>query len=70
MSCNDKLKYILNEIRVLTGLETVIICDDRYNIRFITDKKRSRVINLNSINSISDLVMYSRLASLDLTKPI
>ena len=69
MAFKDKLKFILNEIKVLTGLETEIICDDRNSVQFITDKRRSRVIDIDSINSTADLVLYSRLASLDLTKP-
>lgn len=69
MKFKDKLKFILNEIRILTGLDTEIICDDRNTVRFITDKRHSRVIDVNSINSLADLVLYSRLASLDLTKP-
>lgn len=70
MPFKDKLRFIYNEIKVLTGIETEIICDDRSNIRFITDKRQSRNIDIQSINSISDLVLYSRLASLDLTKPV
>ena len=69
MPYKDKLNYIQNEIRVLTGIDTEIICDDRQNIRFITDKKKSRRIDVSSINSVQELVLYSRLVSLDLTRP-
>ncbi len=70
MAYTDKLNYIYNEIICLTGIETEIICDDRYSVRFITDKRSSRSINVNSITSMNDLVLYARLASLDLTKPV
>ena len=69
MAFEDKLNFITNEIRILTGIDTEIICDDRHMVRFITDKRRSRQINIGSINSVQELILYSRLASLDLTKP-
>ena len=70
MPYKDKLKYIYNEIRALTGLDAKIICDDRFNVQFITDKRQSRNIDVTSINTIADLTLYARLASLDLTRPI
>jgi hypothetical protein len=70
MSYIDKIKFIFDEIRVLTGLEPEIICDDLNTYRFITDKNSSRRIDLRNINSNKDLVLYSRLISLDLTKPL
>jgi hypothetical protein len=70
MSYIDKIKFIFDEIRVLTGLEPEIICDDLNTYRFITDKISSRRIDLRNINSNKDLVLYSRLISLDLTKPL
>lgn len=69
MPYKDKLNFMTNEIRVLTGIDTEIICDDRSSVQFITDKRKSRQIDISSINSVQDLVLYSRLASLDLTKP-
>ena len=70
MPYKDKLNFMSNEIRVLTGINTKIICDDRNNIQFITDKRKSRRIDINGINSVQELVLYSRLASLDLTIPV
>lgn len=70
MCYKDKLNFILNEIRILTGLETEIICDDNNTVRFITDKNRSRRIDLRNINSNNDLVLFSRIVSLDLTRSL
>ena len=70
MSYIDKLKFIFNEIRVITGMETEIICDAYNTYRFITDKRSTRQIDIGSINSTKELILYSRLACLDLTVPI
>lgn len=70
MSYKDKLMYIYNEIQIFTGLDTQIICDGPKLIQFITDKRKSRVIDVTSIKTIQDLALYSRLVSLDLTRPI
>ena len=69
MPYENKISFIHNEISVLTGLNTEIICDGPKSIQFITDKRKSRIIDVTDINSTQELIMYSRLASLDLTRP-
>jgi hypothetical protein len=70
MSYIDKIKFIFNEIKVLTGLEPAIICYDNNTYNFVTGKRSSRRIDLRNINSSRDLILYSRLVSLDLTNPL
>lgn len=70
MGYKDKLRFIFNEIRILTGLEPEIMCDDCNTVRFNNNDKSSRRVDLHNLNSTNDLVLFARLVSLDLTKPV
>lgn len=69
MSNIDKISLITNEIRILTGIDTDVLVSNNHQYQFITGRRYSRIVDVRNIKSFNDIILYSRLVSLDLTKP-